>query len=178
MKRICVFCGSSKGDREAYPQAAAEFGSLLAAHGVGLVYGGASIGLMGAVADAVLQADGDVTGVIPQSLVDKEIAHFGLTQMRIVDTMHERKALMAKLSDAFVALPGGVGTLEELFEMWTWVQIGLHDKPCVLLNVAGYYDELICFLDKMTDSGYLKASSRSQLKIVCSPEEAIRVCEV
>ena len=178
MKRICVFCGSSKGDREAYPQAAAEFGSLLAAHGVGLVYGGASIGLMGAVADAVLQADGDVTGVIPQSLVDKEIAHSGLTQMHIVDTMHERKALMAKLSDAFVALPGGVGTLEELFEMWTWVQIGLHDKPCVLLNVAGYYDELICFLDKMTDSGYLKSSSRSQLKIVCSPQEAIRVCEV
>jgi hypothetical protein len=178
MKRICVFCGSSKGDREAYPQAAAEFGSLLAAHGVGLVYGGASIGLMGAVADAVLQEDGDVTGVIPQSLVDKEIAHSGLTQMHIVDTMHERKALMAKLSDAFVALPGGVGTLEELFEMWTWVQIGLHDKPCVLLNVAGYYDELICFLDKMTDSGYLKSSSRSQLKIACSPEEAIRVCEM
>ena len=178
MKRICVFCGSSKGDREAYPQAAAEFGSLLAAHRVGLVYGGASIGLMGAVADAVLQADGDVTGVIPQSLVDKEIAHSGLTQMHIVDTMHERKALMAKLSDAFVALPGGVGTLEELFEMWTWVQIGLHDKPCVLLNVAGYYDELICFLDKMTDSGYLKSSSRSQLKIVSSPQEAIRVCEV
>ena len=178
MKHICVFCGSSKGDREAYPQAAAEFGSLLAAHGAGLVYGGASVGLMGAVADAVLQAGGDVTGVIPQSLVDKEIAHSGLTQMHIVDTMHERKALMAKLSDGFVALPGGIGTLEELFEMWTWAQIGLHDKPCVLLNVTGYYDELIRFLDKMTDSGYLKAPSRSQLKIVCSPEEAIRVCDV
>ena len=178
MKRICVFCGSSKGDREAYPRAAAKLGSLLAAHGVGLVYGGASVGLMGAVADAVLQAGGDVTGVIPQSLVDKEIAHSGLTQMHIVETMHERKALMAKLSDGFVALPGGIGTLEELFEMWAWAQIGLHDKPCVLLNVTGYYDELIRFLDKMTDSGYLKAPSRSQLKIVCSPEEAIRVCDV
>jgi len=178
MKRICVFCGSSKGDREAYPEAAAEFGSLLAAHGVGLVYGGASVGLMGAVADAVLQAGGDVTGVIPQSLVDKEIAHSGLTQMHIVDTMHERKALMAKLSHGFVALPGGVGTLEELFEMWTWVQIGLHDKPCVLLNVAGYYDELIRFLDKMTDSGYLRAPSRALLQVALSPDEAIAACEV
>ena len=178
MKRICVFCGSTKGDLEVYPEAATALGSLLAAHGFGLVYGGASIGLMGAVADAVLQAAGDVTGVIPQSLVDKEIAHSGLTQTHIVDTMHERKALMAKLSDGFVALPGGIGTLEELFEMWTWAQLDLHDKPCVLLNVAGYYDELIRFLDKMTDSGYLKEASRSQLQVACSPEEAIRACKV
>ncbi len=178
MKRICVFCGSTKGDREAYPEAATAFGSLLAAHGLGLVYGGASVGLMGAVADAVLQASGDVTGVIPQSLVDKEIAHSGLTQTHIVGTMHERKALMAKLSDGFVALPGGIGTLEELFEMWTWAQLGLHDKPCVLLNVAGYYDELICFLDKMTDSGYLKEASRSQLQVASSPEEAVRACRL
>jgi len=178
MKRICVFCGSTKGDLEVYPEAATALGSLLAAHGFGLVYGGASIGLMGAVADAALQAAGDVTGVIPQSLVDKEIAHSGLTQTHIVDTMHERKALMAKLSDGFVALPGGIGTLEELFEMWTWAQLGIHDKPCVLLNVAGYYDELIRFLDKMTDSGYLKEASRSQLQVARSPEEAIRACQV
>jgi uncharacterized protein (TIGR00730 family) len=176
MTRICVFCGSSEGDRDAYPQAAAAFGSLLAEHDIGLVYGGASVGLMGAVADAVLEANGDVTGVIPQSLVDKEIAHPGLTQMHIVDTMHERKALMAKMSDGFVALPGGIGTLEELFEMWTWAQLGLHDKPCVLLNVAGYYDELIGFLDKMTDSGYLKQKSRSQLQVALSPEEAVSAC--
>ena len=176
MTRICVFCGSSNGDREVYPQAAAAFGSLLAEHGIGLVYGGASVGLMGVVADAVLRANGDVTGVIPQSLVDKEIAHPGLTQMHIVDTMHERKALMAKMSDGFVALPGGIGTLEELFEMWTWAQLGLHDKPCVLLNVAGYYDELIGFLDKMTDSGYLKQKSRSQLQVALSPEEAVSAC--
>jgi uncharacterized protein (TIGR00730 family) len=149
---------------------------LLAEHDIGLVYGGASVGLMGAVADAVLEANGDVTGVIPQSLVDKEIAHPGLTQMHIVDTMHERKALMAKMSDGFVALPGGIGTLEELFEMWTWAQLGLHDKPCVLLNVAGYYDELIGFLDKMTDSGYLKQKSRSQLQVALSPEEAVSAC--
>ena len=126
--------------------------------------------------DQALQAAGDVTGVIPQSLVDKEIAHSGLTQTHIVDTMHERKALMAKLSDGFVALPGGIGTLEELFEMWTWAQLGLHDKPCVLLNVAGYYDELIRFLDKMTASGYLKEASRSQLQVASSPEEAVRAC--
>ena len=177
MTRICVFCGSSNGDREVYPQAAAAFGSLLAEHDIGLVYGGASVGLMGAVADAVLRANGDVTGVIPQSLVDKEIAHPSLTNMHIVETMHERKALMANLSDGFVALPGGIGTLEELFEMWTWAQLGLHDKPCVLLNIAGYYDQLIGFLDKMTDSGYLKEASRSQLQVACTPEEAVIACQ-
>ena len=177
MTRICVFCGSSNGDREVYPQAAAAFGSLLAEHDIGLVYGGASVGLMGAVADAVLRGNGDVTGVIPQSLVDKEIAHPSLTNMHIVETMHERKALMAELSDAFVALPGGIGTLEELFEMWTWAQLGLHDKPCVLLNIAGYFDQLIGFLDKMTDSGFLKEVSRLQLQVANSPEEAVIACE-
>jgi len=131
---------------------------------------------MGAVADAVLGANGDVTGVIPQSLVDKEIAHPSLTNMHIVETMHERKALMADLSDGFVALPGGIGTLEELFEMWTWAQLDLHDKPCVLLNIAGYYDQLIGFLDKMTDSGYLKEASRLQLQVAYSPEEAVIAC--
>ncbi len=119
----------------------------------------------------------DVTGVIPQSLVDKEIAHPSLTNMHIVETMHERKALMADLSDGFVALPGGIGTLEELFEMWTWAQLDLHDKPCVLLNISGYYDQLIGFLDKMTDSGYLKEASRLQLQVAYSPEEAVIACE-
>ena len=132
---------------------------------------------MGAVADAVLRANGDVTGVIPQSLVDKEIAHPSLTNMHIVETMHERKALMADLSDGCVAIPGGSGTVEELFEMWTWAQLGLHDKPCVLLNIAGYYDQLIGFLDKMTDSGYLKEASRLQLQVAYSPEEAVIACE-
>ena len=132
---------------------------------------------MGAVADAELRANGDVTGVLPQSLVDKEIAHPSLTNMHIVETMHERKALMADLSDGFVALPGGIGTLEELFEMWTWAQLDLHDKPCVLLNIAGYYDQLIGFLDKMTDSGYLKEASRLQLQVAYSPEEAVIACE-
>ena len=177
MNRICVFCGSSNGDLEAYAKGAAAFGSLLAQRNIGLVYGGASVGLMGAVADAVLRANGDVTGVIPQSLVDQEIAHPSLTNMHIVETMHERKALMADLSDGFVALPGGIGTLEELFEMWTWAQLGLHDKPCVLLNTAGYYDQLIGFLDKMTDSGYLKEASRSQLQVACTPEEAVIACQ-
>ena len=177
MTRICVFCGSSKGDLEAYAEGAAAFGSLLAQRNIGLVYGGASVGLMGAVADAVLRANGDVTGVIPQSLVDKEIAHPSLTNMHIVETMHERKALMADLSDSFVALPGGIGTLEELFEMWTWAQLGMHDKPCVLLNIASYYDQLIGFLDKMTDSGYLKEASRLQLQVAYSPEEAVIACE-
>ena len=177
MTRICVFCGSSNGDLEAYAEGAAAFGSLLAQRNIGLVYGGASVGLMGAVADAVLRANGDVTGVIPQSLVDKEIAHPSLTNLHIVETMHERKALMADLSDGFVALPGGIGTLEELFEMWTWAQLGLHDKPCVLLNIAGYYDQLIGFLDKMTDSGYLKEASRLQLQVAYSPEEALIACE-
>ena len=177
MNRIWVFCGSSNGDLEAYAEGAAAFGSLLAQRNIGLVYGGASVGLMGAVADAVLRANGDVTGVIPQSLVDKEIAHPSLTNMHIVETMHERKALMADLSDGFVALPGGIGTLEELFEMWTWAQLGLHDKPCVLLNIAGYYDQLIGFLDKMTDSGYLKEASRLQLQVAYSPEEALIACE-
>ena len=131
---------------------------------------------MGAVAEAVLGANGHGTGVIPQSLVDKEIAHPSLTNMHIVETMHERKALMADLSDGFVALPGGIGTLEELFEMWTWAQLDLHDKPCVLLNIAGYYDQLIGFLDKMTDSGYLKEASRLQLQVAYSPEEAVIAC--
>ena len=174
--RLCVFCGSKPGDNPAYAEAAAELGRKLAEQKIGLVYGGASVGLMGAIADATLQAGGDAIGVIPQSLVDKEIAHPDLTQMHVVSGMHERKALMADLSDGFIALPGGIGTLEELFEIWTWAQLGMHNKPCVLLNVAGYYNQLIGFLDQMTHAGYLKENSRSMLRIASNPVEAIAAC--
>jgi hypothetical protein len=174
--RLCVFCGSKPGDNPAYAEAAAALGHMLAEQRIGLVYGGASVGLMGVIADATLQAGGDAIGVIPQSLVDKEIAHPDLTQMHIVSGMHERKALMADLSDGFIALPGGIGTLEELFEIWTWAQLGMHSKPCVLLNVVGYYNQLIGFLDQMTQAGYLKESSRSMLRIASNPVEAIAAC--
>ena len=174
--RLCVFCGSKPGDNPAYAEAAAELGHMLAEQRIGLVYGGASVGLMGVIADATLQAGGDAIGVIPQSLVDKEIAHPDLTQMHVVSGMHERKALMADLSDGFIALPGGIGTLEELFEIWTWAQLGMHNKPCVLLNVAGYYNQLIGFLDQMTQAGYLKENSRSMLTIASNPVEAIAAC--
>ena len=174
--RLCVFCGSKPGDNPAYAEAAAELGRKLAEQKIGLVYGGASVGLMGAIADATLQAGGDAIGGIPQSLIDKEIAHPDLTQMHVVSGMHERKALMADLSDGFIALPGGIGTLEELFEIWTWAQLGMHNKPCVLLNVAGYYNQLIGFLDQMTQAGYLKENSRSMLRIASNPVEAIAAC--
>ena len=174
--RLCVFCGSKPGDNPAYAEAAAELGRKLAEQKIGLVYGGASVGLMGVIADATLQAGGDAIGVIPQSLIDKEIAHPDLTQMHVVSGMHERKALMADLSDGFIALPGGIGTLEELFEIWTWAQLGMHNKPCVLLNVAGYYNQLIGFLDQMTQAGYLKENSRSMLRIASNPVEAIAAC--
>jgi len=174
--RICIFCGSKHGDLPAYAEAAAELGRMLAQQQIGLVYGGASVGLMGVIADATLQAGGDAIGVIPQSLIDKEIAHPDLTQMHVVSGMHERKALMADLSDGFIALPGGIGTLEELFEIWTWAQLGMHNKPCALLNVAGYYNQLIGFLDQMTQAGYLKENSRSMLRIASNPVEAIAAC--
>ena len=174
--RICIFCGSKHGDLPAYAEAAAELGRMLAQQQIGLVYGGASVGLMGVIADATLQAGGDAIGVIPQSLIDKEIAHPDLTQVHVVSGMHERKALMADLSDGFIALPGGIGTLEELFEIWTWAQLGMHNKPCVLLNVAGYYNQLIGFLDQMTQAGYLKENSRSMLRIASNPVEAIAAC--
>ncbi len=174
--RLCIFCGSKPGDNPAYAEAAAELGCMLARQQIGLVYGGASVGLMGVIADAALQAGGDVIGVIPGSLVDMEIAHPDLTHMHVVGSMHERKALMTDLSDGFIALPGGIGTLEELFEIWTWAQLGLHKKPYVLLNVAGYYDPLIAFLDKMTHAGYLKEDSRAMLSITSNPADAIAAC--
>jgi len=161
--RLCVFCGSSFGTRTGYRAAAEAFGTLLAERQIELVYGGAHVGLMGALADSVLARGGRVIGVIPQALLAREIAHSGLTQLHVVDSMHERKALMASLSDGFVALPGGIGTLEELFEVWTWAQLGLHEKPCALLDVDGFYAGLVGFLDHAVAQGFLRAKQREGL---------------
>jgi len=160
MPRICVFCGSSSGVRPVYAAAARSLGTLLAGRGLGLVYGGAKVGLMGAVADAALTAGGEVIGVIPRSMVLREIAHTGLTELRVVDSMHERKALMADLSDGFIALPGGFGTFEEFCEIVTWAQLGLHRKPCGILNVEGYYDHLLRLFDHAVQEGLLRAENR------------------
>ena len=161
MRRICVFCGSSFGSRPEYRQAATEVGALLARKGVGLVYGGSNVGLMGVVADTVLAGGGDVIGVIPDALVAKEVAHTGLADLRVVGSMHERKALMAELSSAFLALPGGFGTLEEFIEAVTWSQLGLHRKPCGLLNVCGYYDSLLAMLDHAVEEELLRPENRA-----------------
>jgi uncharacterized protein (TIGR00730 family) len=169
MKRVCVFAGSSAGVRPEYMAAATDLGRVLAARGIGLVYGGARVGLMGAVADAVLTGGGEVTGVIPRSLVEKEVAHSGLTELRVVTTMHERKALMADLSDAFIALPGGWGTLDEMFEILTWAQLGLHRKPCGLLNVLGYFDRLLSFLEHTMEQGFVRREYGSLLAVSDGP---------
>ena len=161
--RICVFCGSSDNVADHYKEAAANFGRLMAADGIGLVYGGGSIGLMGAIADAVVDAGGEVTGIIPKKLADAEIANEKVTDLRVVTSMHERKAMMADLSDAFVSLPGGIGTFEELFEAWTWAQLGYHNKPCAILNVGGFYDQMSGFLDKVVSDGFLKPHHRNML---------------
>lgn len=163
--RICVFCGSSPGRRPAYAEAARNLGRILAKRGIGVVYGGASVGTMGALADAVLEAGGVITGVIPRSLVEREIAHGGLTELRTVETLHERKAMMADLSDAFIALPGGLGTLEELAEVWSWGQLGLHAKPLGLLDVDGYYKPLASQIDLMAAEGFLRAEYRAMLVV-------------
>ncbi|MCP1242201.1 LOG family protein [Acetobacter lambici] len=173
MRRICVFCGSSAGRGSAYLHAAEQLGLLMAQRGIGLVYGGASVGLMGAVANAVLAGGGQVTGVIPQALVEREVAHNGLEDLRVVGSMHERKALMADLSDAFIALPGGIGTLEELFEVWTWTQLGNHAKPCGVLNVNGFYSSLGTFLDHVVEEGFLKPAHRAILQVGKTPEDLL-----
>ena len=165
MKRVCVFSGSSPGADLAYRAAATDLGHRLAERGLELVYGGAHVGLMGTVADAAMEGGGRVIGVIPQPLVDREVAHPGLSDLRVVDSMHERKALMAELSDAFVALHGGVGTLEELFEVYTWNQLGLHAKPLGLLNVRGYFDGLAGFLDHATAERFVTPQHRAMLLV-------------
>lgn len=173
MKYVCVFCASNMGLRPAYKQAALAMGEALARRGLGLVYGGANTGLMGAVANATLAVGGEVIGVIPEFFVAKEIAHTGLAKLHVVGSMHERKALMAELSDAFVALPGGYGTLEEFCEILTWSQLGLHHKPQGLLNVEGYYESLLRFFDQAVTEQFLKPELRSLVLEASDPEQLL-----
>jgi uncharacterized protein (TIGR00730 family) len=174
LERVCVFCGSSPGARPVYVQAARHLGRILARRGSTLVYGGARVGTMGQLAQAALDGGGHVIGVIPRALVEREVAHTGLPDLRVVESMHERKALMADLSDAFIALPGGLGTIEELFEVLCWSQLGLHSKPCGLLNVDGYYDQLSAFLDHMVDQQFVRASHRELVVIEQDAENLLQ----
>ena len=170
MRSICVFCGSRPGNDPAYEAGARQLGRTLAEAGITLVYGGGHVGLMGVVADAVLDAGGNVTGVIPKALVEREIAHPGLTDLRVVGSMHERKAMMSELSEGFIALPGGTGTLEEFFEVQTWAQLGEHEKACGLLNLAGYYDPLIALFDHMVAKGFLSKEHRATVLVETEPK--------
>ncbi len=170
MRSACVFCGSRFGIEPAYDEAAKALGRALAAEGITLVYGGGRVGLMGVVAEAALDAGGDVVGVIPQALLEREIAHTGLTDLRVVGSMHERKALMSELSEGFIALPGGTGTLEEFFEVLTWAQLGEHRKPCALLNAGRYYDPLLALFDHMVAKGFLSEEHRAMVVVETEPE--------
>jgi uncharacterized protein (TIGR00730 family) len=167
---VCVYCGSSFGSDPVYLEATKDLARTLAQSGIRVVYGGAQVGLMGVLADATLEAGGEVVGVIPQLLVDREIAHTGLTELHVVSSMHERKALMAELSDGFVALPGGIGTLEELIEVYTWRFLGIHAKPLGVINTAGYYDGLSAFLDHAVSQGFLRAEQRAPLVVAADTE--------
>ncbi len=172
-KRLCVYCGSSPGNHAAFLDGANRLGAALAQHEFDLVYGGASIGLMGAVANAALENGAAVYGVMPQSLADKEIAHDGLTELFITSSMHDRKEKMADLSDGFIAMPGGLGTLEELFEIWTWAQLGFHNKPVGLLNIEGFYDALIQFLGQTTKAGFVRTAHHDILQVDSDPSGLI-----
>ncbi len=169
MKRICVYCGSNSGNQPVYADAAKELGKALVAARLELVYGGGTNGIMGILANAVLEAGGNVIGVIPQALMDKEVGHPGLTELHVVSTMHERKSMMALLADGFAALPGGYGTLEEIIEMLTWGQLQFHSKPCGLLNVNGYFDDLLSYLDRAVASGFLRPQHRAMLLVADKP---------
>lgn len=169
IRTVCVYCGASPGRRAAYSDAARALASVLVERGIGLVYGGGRVGLMGAIADAVLEAGGHVTGVIPRALASKEVAHDGLSELIVSESMHARKTVMAERADAFIALPGGIGTLEELFEVWTWSQLGFHQKPCGVLNVDGYFDALIGFIDHAVKERYLRPSHRDILLVDRDP---------
>lgn len=177
LSRVCVFCGSSEGRDPVYRNAAQAFGKALARRGLGLVYGGGSVGLMGVIADTVLAAGGEVTGIIPDSLATREIRHDGLTALHVVPTMHARKAKMAELSEAFVALPGGYGTLEELFEVVTWAQLGLHGKPIALLNVGGYFDGLLGCIDSAVAEGFIRPEHRRLLMAGLEPDALLDALE-
>jgi len=170
---VCVYCGSSFGADPAYVEATRQLATTLVARDITIVYGGAHVGLMGVLADTAIAAGGRVVGIIPQQLVDREIAHTGLTELHVVGSMHERKALMAERSEAFVALPGGIGTLEELIEVYTWAQLGLHAKPLAVLNTNGYYDGLAAFLDHALEQGFLPASSRAALTVAADAEQLL-----
>ncbi len=172
-KRICVYCGSSSGVADHYLDAAREMGRCLAGRGIAIVFGGGHVGMMGAVADAALEADGEVFGVIPEQLKELELAHSGLTELFVVDTMHERKLKMAELSDGFIALPGGWGTIEEIFEVTTWTQLGYHRKPVGLLNAHGFYDGLMAFLTHAADEGFIRAQHRRLIQAATTPDELI-----
>jgi len=173
MKRICVFCGSSLGVRAEYAEMAMTLGGLIARRGMGLVYGGGNVGLMGVVADGALAAGGEVIGVIPHALAAREIAHHGVTDLRVVDSMHTRKAMMAELSDAFITMPGGFGTFDEFFETVTWTQLGVHRKPCGLLNVAGFYSPLAAFIDQAVSEGFIKPIHRQSIIVDDNPERLL-----
>jgi uncharacterized protein (TIGR00730 family) len=173
VKRLAVYCGSSMGANPRFAETARALGIEMAARDIGLVYGGGRLGLMGVVADAVLEGGGEVFGVIPQALVNLEVAHTGLTELHLVANMHERKALMTELTDAFVAIPGGIGTLDELFEAWSWNALGYHAKPFAILNVDGFWDQMIGFLDNVTASGFMSPARRRQLLIADGIEDAI-----
>jgi uncharacterized protein (TIGR00730 family) len=173
--RVAVYCGSAAGSDPSFLAEASALGNAIADAGIGLVYGGANVGLMGAVADTALAGGAEVIGVLPEVLAGKEIAHTGLTALELVPTMHERKARMAELADAFLVLPGGYGTLDELMEAITWAQLGLHAKPCILINTAGYWDGLLQFLDSTVIAGFLKAENRRLLLVASNAAEAIRL---
>jgi uncharacterized protein (TIGR00730 family) len=177
MKRICVFCGSSEGSSPEYRAAAEEMGAELVRRNIGLVYGGGNVGLMGIIADAVLKEGGEVHGVIPENLLAREVGHKGLTKLHVVRSMHERKALMADLSDAFIAMPGGFGTLEEFCEVLTWSQLGLHVKPCGILNVRGYYTPLLAMLDHAVEEGFLKPENRVLVLARESPADLLQALD-
>ncbi len=170
---LCVYCGSSAGHDPAYATVARALGREMALRGIRLIYGGGHVGLMGILADAVLETGGRVTGVIPKALMDSEVGHERLTQLRVVKDMHERKAQMAELADGFIALPGGIGTLEELFEVWTWLQLGYHEKPVAMLNVLGFYDQLLGFLDTPRETGFLRAEHRALLVADSEPSRLL-----
>ena len=174
-RRVAVYCGSAFGNNPAYLAEAQALGAAIASAGLGMVYGGASVGLMGATADAALAGGAEVIGVLPAVLDDREIGHAGLTVLERVATMHERKARMVELAEAFLVLPGGYGTLEELLEAVTWAQLSLHAKPCILINTAGYWDGLLNFLDTAVSAGFLKAQNRALLRVAASGEEAVRL---
>lgn len=174
MKRICVYCGSNSGNNEIYAAAAGELAEVLVQNSIGLVYGGSRRGMMGLLADAVLTGGGTVEGVIPRSLLEKEHAHDGLTEMHVVDSMHARKSMMAMLSDGFIAMPGGFGTLEEIIEILTWAQLQFHDKPCGLLNVNGYFNHLLSFLDHAQAEGFVRPAHRAMLLVSKTPADLIR----